>query len=683
MKTEQRTHRRWPDISLALSLAGVALILLLAGVSRAAAPTGVMSSSAARAPSADGDGLATFGTPRLHAGLTETFCLVYTATSPILADGGIRVVDPDFHGTGWAMWQTFQDTDPGASGYLSVDSTAAGVTLELSRTLTTNPQYQSYTTILVASGELGAGDGVILCFNNSRTPHKAYQSIEWQTLTDADGDGVFGRIGAPPRMSIQPAPPPALMVATGPTYVEKGVPFTLTVRVLDEYSNPCHAFVDTLTFTSTDPLAALPPAGAPFPPGSGVHEFPVTLDSTGIQYVYVDPAGPLPTVNSNPFVVVDSLDAQTQIFWGDLHGHHGHVYTSTHGGRVDEYMEYARDVSDLDFCCESHKSSSYYNTMAVHVEVAKSVVQYDEPGRFVTFRGYEWMGEGETQGHHNIYFSSSGPITDMIYSPDDPASDTLDELWRLLEENLPTGDEALVLPHALLHSPLGSGSNWHDFEECALNLRYRPLAEMYSHWGSSEIGEGSVREALVYGNRVGFYGSSDTHFAYPGNPQTEAWGKRGQDYVSGLAAVRAVTLTRATLWQGLTQRRTYATEGERIYLDVAVNDNPMGSVISSTTAPRIVVTAAGTAPISEVVVFKGTYLTDTANPGQIDGYYTVVQAATPGELITSLDVNVASFDGDAFYYVRVAQVDGKRAWSSPVWVDYGSQVYLPAVMRSG
>ena len=318
--------------------------------------------------------------------------------------------------------------------------------------------------------------------------------------------------------------------------------------------------------------------------------------------------------------------------------------------------------------------------METHVEIEASVLQYNEPGQFVTIRGYEWMGKTGTQGHHNPYFSGPSAVT-MIYSPDDPASDTLDELWQLLEESLPPGVEAITPPHALLPPDTGSGSNWHDITSQALNRRYRPLVEIYSHWGSSEDGEGSAREALIYGNRVGFYGSSDTHFAYPGNPQTEAWGPRGQDNVAGLAAVRADALTREALWQGLTGRRTYATEGERIFLDFTVNGYRMGSAISTTVAPRVAVTAAGTAPSSEALVFKGTYVTDIANPGLTAGYYSIVISTTPGTLVTSFEVTDAGFDADAFYYVRVTQSDGKRAWSSPIWVDYGTRIYLPAVMR--
>jgi hypothetical protein len=666
-----RERSNWPTILLTVGLACTALILLMVGMGHAAP----LADQSHPSVSADGIGIARFTSPYLHADVTETFCLVYTTTvNPILTNGGIRVIDPDFHGMGWAMWQKFQTMNPNASGYLTVTSSNPSVTLVISREQTAGVQDQSYTDIVVTAGTLGIGDEVTVCFIGGRTPHRSYQNVAWQTLTDDDGDGTFAPIGVPPRLDILPSPVPSLMVASGPTYVEVGEQFTLTVRVLDEYSNPCEDFVDTLTFTSTDSLADLPPASTPFPSGRGVRNYPVTLNTTGIHYIYVDPAGPLPAVNSSPFVVVDSLATQPQLFWGDLHGHHGYVYTNTMSQRVDEYMEYARDIADLDFACESHKSSSYFNTAATHVEIEESMFDYYAPGRFVTIRGYEWMGNVGTQGHHNAYFS--GPLAGPLHSPDDDASDTLNELWWLLETTTPPGETAIAPPHAMLTSPVGSGSNWHDFIDHDLNRRYRPLVELYSHWGSSEEGGHSAREALAYGLRIGFYGSSDTHFAYPGNPQTESWGPRGQDQVSGLAAVYAPVLTRDSLWQGLNLRRTYATEGERIYLNVTVNGYPMGSEITTTLEPRIVVTVAGTTAISSVEVFRGTYVTDFVDPGSVNDYYTTLYQATPNQMVVSFEVTDPAFDSNSFYYVRVTQADGKRAWSSPVWVDYGTPVDL-------
>jgi hypothetical protein len=321
-------RQRLTTISLFVLLSGAAFVgLLCVHLSTSRAAPQVVSTTAL----ADGQGIAKFAQAELNAGMTETFCLVFTATGQIAAGGGVRVIEPDFHGTGWAMWQEFQAVSSSQAGYLDATWSEPTADLDVVHQGGSNPQYQSYTTILVTAGELGAGDTVTLCFRQGRIPHKAYPSVPWRTLTDSDGDGLFADISPTPRLRILPKTVPELMVATLPTIIEKGVPATLTVRVLDEYSNPVKTFSDTLTITATN---AIVPGPVPFPAGDGVQRYAVTLNTAGIQYVHVNPAGSLPPIMSNPVVVVDSLSEREQIYWGDLHGHHGHVYTSTAGRRV-------------------------------------------------------------------------------------------------------------------------------------------------------------------------------------------------------------------------------------------------------------------------------------------------------------------------------------------------------------
>ena len=62
---------------------------------------------------------------------------------------------------------------------------------------------------------------------------------------------------------------------------------------------------------------------------------------------------------SNPINVADSFP-EYNLYWGDLHGHHGHHFYLS-GKLKNQYYNYARDVSDLDFACESAKSSDYWN----------------------------------------------------------------------------------------------------------------------------------------------------------------------------------------------------------------------------------------------------------------------------------------------------------------------------------
>lgn len=667
-----KTQTLWAFLVLALLTLAIGLI---------AAGNGAMASPVA--PQADNGGVATMDPPLLHVDQEETFSLIFTAGPGGLPEGSrLKIQDPDFHGMFWTMFQRFQTDDDQAEGYLTAAASDPGVTVDVVRFEAASVQDLSFTVVTVTQGLLAEGQVITVTYGDTSgsptsaatTPHRAYRQITWQVATDTDGDDHFTPLAVQPRLDIAPDPNPVHLFATGPTYVQRGVPFELTVRVLDDWGNPCLEYGSTLNFSSTDGSATLPPDPS-FPVGSGSRRFPVTFHTAGIHYVYVDDGGTF-SVNSNPIVVVDELPAE-QIFWGDLHGHHGHVYAYTVGisptieVRVDEYLEYARDVSDLDFVCESHKSSAYWNLSEVHQEIAASVLQY-EADDFVVFRGFEWMGKkGDGEGHHNVYYlAADGPY----WSPNDSSSDSLDKLYRQVANS---GYEAMIIPHASSYS----GNNWFRFQANDLNARFRRQAEIYSHWDlSEELDPGSVRAGWLMGNRMGTIAATDGHYNFPGLPigdvcdPSDSSGptcEGGRTANGGLAAVYASHLTRQDLWQGLKQRHTYATDGRRIYLEFSADGHPMGEQYWTTTAPHLQVTAAGTAPIERVQVFRGTYAEDPANPGDTADYYTTIYTDTPGALTTSFDLADADFQGDRFYYVRVTQTDGRRAWSSPIWVEYG------------
>ena len=622
------------------------------------------------------NGVAIFVPSTLHADQDETFQLVFTIGPSGFPQGSkLKVRDADFHGMGWTMFQRFQTSNPALPGYLTVSSSNSGVTLSVDRSESVSVQGLSFTVVTLQSGSLIEGETITLTFGNATSPHRAYQNVTWLVLSDTDGDDVFEYLAVQPTLDIAPDSTPSYMFASGPTYVQQGVPFDLTVRVLDTWGNPCVAYGEDLLFSSTD-LGASLPVDTIFPPGAGFHRYPVTLNTTGVHYLFITDGGSF-TINSNPIIVVDELP-DDQIFWGDLHGHHGHVYTYTVGIsptldiRVDEYLEYARDISDLDFTSESHKSSAYWNVPQVQQEVADSVLEY-ESDDFVVFRGFEWMGKkADHEGHHNIYYlAADGPY----WSPDDPDSDTLEKLYHLVEKS---GYEALIIPHATSYS----GYNWWKFNSNDLNARFRRQTEIYSHWDlSEELDPGSARLGWATGNRMGAIASTDNHYAFPGlpigdvcNPE-ELGGPNcidGRTAVGGLTAVYAPHHTRQDLWQGLKTRHTYATDGMRIYLEFTADDHPMGEQYRTTSAPHLEVSAAGTAEIDTVEVFRGTYAPDPTDPGPTEDYYTTVYTTTPGTLTTTFDFFDNGFSEDCFYYVRVTQVDGHRAWSSPIWVDYGS-----------
>jgi hypothetical protein len=81
--------------------------------------------------------------------------------------------------------------------------------------------------------------------------------------------------------------------------------------------------------------------------------------------------------------------------------------------------------------------------------------------------------------------------------------------------------------------------------------------------------------------RFGFVASSDDHLGYPGG------------YGEGVVGVWAEELTRKALFEAVQARRTYAATGDRIALEVTLNETPMGGEVDTTADRQIDVRVVG------------------------------------------------------------------------------------------
>ena len=97
-----------------------------------------------------------------------------------------------------------------------------------------------------------------------------------------------------------------------------------------------------------------------------------------------------------------------------------------------------------------------------------------------------------------------------------------------------------------------------------------------------------ARDAWATGLKLGTIASSDDHTARPGQPS------------KGLAAVWAPRLDRASIFEALRTKKTYGTTGERIYLELLVDNQPPGSEIVVKKDPKISLQICGTQPLEWV-----------------------------------------------------------------------------------
>jgi len=260
-----------------------------------------------------------------------------------------------------------------------------------------------------------------------------------------------------------------------------------------------------------------------------------------------------------------------QLYWGDFHCH---LEDIDHASR---YLEEARRNTDFyPVLCYPFK---WYVCRGLKVESVRQrpefigwwqklrevVRRFHQPGRFVTFLGYEWHGNRRQYGDHNVfYFDDSGPLDDAW---------TLNSLYKNLKKT-----RAIAIPHHTGYLPGRRGKDWGFHDD---NLS--PVTEIFSDHGSSEgtdtplplrnngsmgprVTGGTWQDGLAQGHRLGCIASGD------GPGLAGRWGK-------GLAGLWAKDLTRESLWEALLERRTYAVTGDRIRLRFSANGHPMGSVI--------------------------------------------------------------------------------------------------------
>ncbi|MHC4945028.1 MAG: DUF3604 domain-containing protein [Planctomycetota bacterium] len=402
-------------------------------------------------------------------------------------------------------------------------------------------------------------------------------------------------------------------------------------------------------------------------PETGLHRLTVVCEEDGLQgtshpILYIEQSGQ--RSDSEGHIDPRMFFSGRNIYWGSLQNH------TAVGGHAASFPEEAyrcsREEGGLDFCAVTDHSS---NPSFRWGSLRTLPDEFDEPGRFAAFAGYEWTSS--QYGHRHIVFKegketkacSEEPTDDPLeqYAPD------LDALARIVGND----PNALIIAHHTRRI-LDPGMKRYGFGDPGLLAR-QILFEIFSWQGSDEgavddlpingrkdrtLGAGSgFRDALDMGYRFGVTGDSDSHLGRPG-VAVGIRRKNGMRYgFSGLTAVLAPFLDREGIFEALEERRCYATTGARILLMFQAGDGKMGEVVScSDESIEIKAAAIGTAPIKkiQIIASQGMVVFDDS-PESLEAF---IRAEVP-----------APGKGEAScFYLRLIQADGHRAWSSPIWV---------------
>ncbi|MBA7596216.1 hypothetical protein ES703_03185 [subsurface metagenome] len=354
------------------------------------------------------------------------------------------------------------------------------------------------------------------------------------------------------------------------------------MRALDASHNRSDPYRGKVSFESEDPGAKLPEPYGFNEEDVGAHLFTdVTLKKPGLQRISVTDDGGLCAV-SNPIRVLEE-EPELKLYWGDMHGQ---TKETVGTGSVPEYLSFVRDVAALDF--SGWQGNDFQVTVELWEHVKDQIRRYHEPGRFVTFLGYEWSGLTPGGGDHNIYYLGDD---EPIYRSDqwliedkvDPETDRypISELWETFKGRT----DVLAIPHVG-----GRHANFDFYDP-----EHIPLIEVHSNHGTFEW---FLEEAMRRRMKVGFIAASDDHSSRPGLTYPSG----GMTTRGGHTGVYAEELTREALWEAFWARRTYGTSGERIIVHVESDGHLMGEEYSTDKAPEIKVKIVGTSPLHEVEV---------------------------------------------------------------------------------
>lgn len=578
----------------------------------------------------------------LVAGQPARIELRYTAGPLGVAEGGTIFLQP----SPFWDWSSPQTEWPDAPGYTEITTQAAGV--ELVR----GPPLEGMVAVTIAGRALAAGEQLAIVYgageSGALVDRYAEREAEISVAVDGNGDGDRRLVGQGARVDVV-AGPPARLVLLGPTVVRPGERFSVDAHVLDAMGSAGLRTSGRLVFEAADGggLDGLPAARElDAASAAGAQVELVAPSAVGVHRVVVRGEGALAglSATSNPIVVHAT---RPRVLWADLHGH---SQLSDGTGTPEDYFAYARDVARLDVAALTDHDHWGLRFLDAHddlwLRIKTAVADFHEPGRFVTLLGYEWTSW--LHGHrHVLYFEDDGPVLSSL----DPAYANPALLWEGLR-----GRSALTFAHHSAGGPVAT--NWHFGADPVLE----PVTEIVSVHGSSEAADSpdriysavpghSVRDVLGAGLRLGFIGSGDGHDGHPGLTKLAA-----PAGVAGLAAILAEERTREGVLAALRGRRSYATNGARIWLHVDLDGHGMGetAIASAAATQQLRVEVAGTAAVERIDLVRSGRV---ASVGDFEGADVVLERTlprlAPGE----------------WHYVRVVLEDGGVAWSSPIFVD--------------
>lgn len=493
-------------------------------------------------------GSATFEGPRIAEVRTfQTYRIRYRVGRLGLDDtGAIRVAFRMITDAGQP-----QCNDPKAPNYVSARCSGSGTI-----NLRIGPEGQRPWVLTVTAqlngGYLKEGEEIEITFGD--TSHGSLgmlmqtfveEGYELKVMADVQATGNFEPLADQFAISVHPGPG-AVWKAVLPSLRRVAERFHFGLKCEDSLGNPTNQAIGRVRFEASMPVDGLPEEFDYASVDRAMCFENLRLSETGTLWVkvYVDD---MLVCEAGPLVV---SDADLSGYWGDLHGQTGETIGVN---SIESYFDFARNKSFLDV--SAHQANDFQITPAFWQKINVLSAEFDEPGRFTVFPGYEWSGNTAVGGDHNVFFAEEGrPIYRcshaLLVDRSEIANDanTLTDLYARLQD-----EDAVVYAHV--------GGRYAD-----IHYDHDPdietAVELHSAWGTFEW---ILTDGFPLRRRVGVVCNSDGHKGRPGAsyPGASRFGAYG-----GLTCFLADANDRSSIMESQRRRHHFGTTGCRMYLDV-------------------------------------------------------------------------------------------------------------------
>jgi hypothetical protein len=456
-----------------------------------------------------------------------------------------------------------------------------------------------------------------------------------------------------------------------PSFVARNKRFDVIVRFEDEYGNLTSQAPDETLVELTHEHLRENLNWKLFVPETGFINLPnLYFNEPGIYTISLRNSKTKEIFKSPPIKCFP--ESTRSLFWGNLHGESDRIDSTEN---IESCLRHFRDDRSINFYASSAFENSEETSNEIWKLISQNIAEFEEPDRFTTFLGFQWVGEPGEEGVRQIIYTKDAK---QILRRKDPKYSSLKKIYKSFS------------PKEIISIPSFTMGKGYDYNFKEYNPDFERVVEIYNSWGSSECtqkegnpapissknkkgvqetAEGAVQKALMRNCRFGFVaGGLDDRGIYAGFFEGNQ-----EQYPPGLTAIIAAEHTRSALADALYNRSCYATTGPRIILGLYLAGEPIGKEISTADKPGLMVNrhlsgyAAGNTNLAAVEIVRNGKVIKSF---ECNGYaldFTFDDMVPLEKILIDAKDKKPPF---VYYYLRVIQEDGHMAWSSPIWVDF-------------